>query len=79
MTDPLGIDALIDRKRHEINDFTQPEEVWQVWHNHPITKHLFSTLQMELYNQKESGAAVTCPQVVSLLERYLAFDEGNSK
>jgi hypothetical protein len=76
MHDPLGIDALIERKRQEIDSFTQPEDVWQIWHSHPITKHLLSTLQMELYNQKEYGAPATHPEVIDLLERYLSFGEG---
>jgi hypothetical protein len=78
MSDPLGIEALIARKRQEIDEFSQPADTWQVWLSHPITKHLLSTIQMDIYTRKNLSVNQAHPDVINALEPYLSFAEGKT-
>lgn len=78
MSDPLGIEALIARKRQEIDEFSQPADTWQVWLSHPITKHLLSTIQMDIYTRKNLSITVAHPETIQALEAYLSFAEGKT-
>jgi hypothetical protein len=78
MSDPLGIEALIVRKRQEIDEFSQPADTWQVWLSHPITKHLLSTIQMDIYTRKNLSVNAADPSVIQALEPYLSFAEGKT-
>lgn len=78
MHDPLGIEALITRKRQEIDGFIQPADTWQTWLAHPITKHLMSTIQMDIYQRQINSAASPNPELVNQLQAYLSFGEAQS-
>lgn len=72
-SDPLGIQAAIDKMQesHTLNPIT--EEMAEDWNNHPVTRHLKQTLQAELHYRLRQVETPATHELIQMVDWMLDY------
>lgn len=72
-SDPLGIERIVSEYEtlHDINPIT--EDMAEDWNNHPVTKRLKQTLQIELYKRQSEWMTPINHELYTAIRQVLDY------